>query len=346
MNVIIIPAYEPNESLIHLVCELKAADKTSLVVIDDGSNETYQPIFKKIQDLGFHVFHHEKNMGKGAAIKTGIIEANKIYDEISFYITCDADGQHLVKDILKIDQAAHKDFNQLILGARKQKKNSIPLRSRFGNWFSALYFRFSTGVILTDTQTGLRAIPFNLTDEALQIKENRYDYEMQFLMKIAKSSYPIHVIPIETIYINQNETSHFKPFVDSIRIYKQPLRFTIASLSSALIDLGIFTILFILLNGHILRAVTIASVTARLISGGYNFLLNRLWSFNNRSNTKQQIIRYGILYMAQLLSSIALVYILSSVFKFITIGKMIVDGTLFIISYFIQKHWVFKKKST
>ena len=345
MNVIIVPAYEPDESLVQLIGQLKACNYSSIIVVDDGSGDAFQSIFQSINDQHCYVVHHHQNMGKGAAIKTGIQVSNERFKNISYYITCDADGQHLLKDIQHIDEETHIDQKPLILGVRTRKRKNTPFRSRFGNWFSALYFRLSTGVYIADTQTGLRAIPFDLTAEALAVKENRYDYEMQFLMRVARSSYPIKSIPIETVYFEANKKSHFKTVLDSIRIYKQPIRFTIASITSAIIDLGLFTLLFYFFEGHLLRAVTIASIIARLISGSYNFMMNRLWSFNNRANIRHQFFRYGALYVTQLLLSIAFVYLLSQMFKYITFGKMIVDGTLFVISYFIQKHWVFNKKT-
>jgi putative flippase GtrA len=316
----------------------------NIIVINDGSNQTFDPTFEEVRSLGCTLVTHDTNQGKGAAIKTGIRYANQQFKTISSYITCDADGQHLAKDIFHLYEEANRDPYSLILGVRNQKLNHVPLKSRIGNAFSSFYFRISTGRKCPDTQTGLRVIPFSLTTDALELKENRYDYEMVFLTKIARKSFPIRFIPIETIYVDQNSQSHFKPIHDSVLIYKQPLRFAIASLSSAFIDLSIFTLLVFLLKGTLLQNVAIASVTARLISGYYNFLMNRLWSFNHRGHVKPHLLKYGILYVFQLLSSIFLVTLLSSLFKYITFVKLLVDGSLFVMSYFVQKHWVFKKR--
>ncbi|TNF08947.1 MAG: glycosyltransferase [Bacillota bacterium] len=346
MNIIIIPAYEPTLSLISLIKDLKAYPIGPIIVIDDGSGSLYREIFETAGNLDCIVVTHETNLGKGAAIKSGIQEAQKRFKDINAYITCDSDGQHLPQDIFNIYEKSIEYPNHFILGVRKHRQKGIPLKSKLGNIFSSFYFRLSTGVSCPDTQTGLRAIPVLLTEDALGIKENRYDYEMVFLTKQAKSGFPMYYVDIDTIYIENNRASHFKPIKDSILIYKQPIRFTLASISSAVIDIGIFTLLILILKGTLLESVAIASITARLISGYYNFLMNRLWSFNNRENIKSQLIKYGILYVIQLLSSIFLVTFLAHIFSFITYVKLVVDGTLFVISYFIQKHWVFRKKST
>jgi glycosyltransferase involved in cell wall biosynthesis len=346
MNIILIPAYEPASSLINLIKDLQTYPIGPIIVIDDGSGEKFQDIFNDAEKLNCIIVKHEVNKGKGAAIKSGITEAQQRFENIHAYITCDADGQHLPKDIFRIFETSKEYPNHFILGVRKHRQKGIPLKSKIGNAFSAFYFRFTTGVKCPDTQTGLRAIPVSLTDDALNISENRYDYEMVFLTKQAKSRFPMKFIDIDTVYIENNRASHFKPIKDSILIYKQPIRFTLASISSAIIDIGIFTLLILILKGTLLESVAIASVTARLISGYYNFLMNRLWSFNNRENIKSQLLKYGTLYVMQLLSSIILVTLLAHIFRFITYVKLVVDGTLFVISYFIQKHWVFRKKST
>ena len=345
MNAIIIPTYQPDHHLNQLVKELFALGLKQIVVVDDGSTKDHQSLFNILEKQGCQVLHHPSNMGKGAAIKTGIKYVYDHLDLITGYITCDADGQHQSADILNISTKLTENPNSIILGSRDFSNKDVPLKSKVGNRFSSFYFKAATGVKCNDTQTGLRGIPASLTNEALAIEENRYDYEMTFLTKVAKKSYPILFVPIETTYIDDNSSSHFKPLLDSFRIYKKPLRFALSSILCAVVDLSIFALLTTFLDKNIVVLVTIATITARIISGILNFLLNRNWSFNRRSGSiKRQFKRYFVLYIAQLLLSILFVTLLSVLPINLTVIKLFVDSMLFIGSFFIQKNWVFRKQ--
>jgi len=342
MNMILIPAYEPSNELISLVKELKLANK-EILIINDGSAKEYEPLFQTCKHFGATILSHEINQGKGKAIKTGIAYIQNTYPNIDGIITCDADGQHLTKDILHIDETLMKDTDTLILGVRDFQSDAVPRKSRFGNSFSRLYFKLNTGIKCYDTQTGLRGIPKNLFKEALSIEENRYDYEMNFLLEIAKTKKKLIQIPIDTVYLDQNSSSHFRPIMDSIRIYKVPLKFLVIGLLSAAIDLGVFTIISSTLDDLLLKVVLISTMTARIISGGFNFLMNRAWSFKSHLPIHKQFGKYLILYFIIMGLSSLFVYLLSFLPMHLTLVKAMVDAILFIVSYVVQKHWVFKK---
>ena len=349
MNVIIIPAYQPNHLLIHLVDDLLALNFNIIIIVDDGSRTDTAPLFASLEAKKCHVVHHSINLGKGAAIKTGIQYAQDTFPEVSGYITCDADGQHQAKDILNISNTLSLNPTSLVLGSRDFSSPNVPKKSRMGNRFSSFYFKLTTGISCHDTQTGLRGIPKSLRALALSIKENRYDYEMTFLTTAAKLGHPLIMTPISTVYLDSNASSHFRPFVDSVRIYKEPIKFALSSLLCAGVDIGLFTLISLLLNDSILKVVFIATVIARIVSGILNFLLNRRWSFKNLGSIKRQFIRYFFLYLLQLGLSITFVTLLSVLPIHLTWIKLIVDFILFIGSFVIQKNWVFgaqRSKST
>ncbi len=344
MNIIIIPAYNPKDNLKQLIIEIKHKTPNPIVIINDGSKEECDDIFYFAKKQGCHVVDHFSNHGKGASIKTGLNYALETFKEASGFVTCDADGQHLASDILKVSNSLDLHEDALILGVRDFTEKDVPFKSKLGNNISAFYFKHTTKVTVSDTQTGLRGIPVPMLEEALNVEENRYDYEMIFLMNIAKSSCDIVEVPIATIYLNNNEQSHFRPVVDSYRIYKKPVRFAITSLSSALIDIGLFTVLTLFLDQDIALLVFTSTVIARLISGSYNFMLNKLWSFSSKGSYKNEFRKYFILYITQLVLSILFVTSLSSISMNLTFIKVIVDTLLFVGSYILQKNWVFKNK--
>jgi glycosyltransferase involved in cell wall biosynthesis len=346
MIAILIPAYQPNQLLKQLVDELLALKLQLLIVIDDGSDSACEPLFLELEQAGCHVLHHPTNQGKGATIKTGIAYAVATFPELSGVVTCDADGQHRPADILRVADALKAQPQALILGTRDFSQSDVPKTSRMGNRFSAMYFKLTTGITCHDTQTGLRGIPRDLNALALEITENRYDYEMTFLTRAAKSGVPLVTVDIATVYLNKNAASHFRPFVDSIRIYREPLKFTLASILSAAVDLGIFSLLTRLLSGTLIQLVFLATIGARITSGLVNFILNRRFSFRVVTSVRRQFLRYLLLYGVQLSLSICFVYLLAFLPIHLTLIKLFVDFVLFLGSFFIQKNWVFKQPST
>ena len=80
-------------------------------------------------------------------------------------------------------------------------------------------FRLVTGQKVTDTQTGLRGMSTDLIPWLLNLDGNRFEYEFNMLLEGKKSGHQISEVPIETVYLEENESSHFLPIRDSISIY-------------------------------------------------------------------------------------------------------------------------------
>lgn len=338
---ILIPAYQPDEKLSHLIHQLHLLGLKDIIVVDDGSRKEIKSLFDTLVAQGCVVLRHAQNQGKGAAIKTGIRYILQRDGAIEGVVTCDADGQHAPKDIAALVAALRDNPEALVLGTRDFSLPQVPKQSRFGNRFSSLYFRFVTQKVCNDTQTGLRAIPNKLFSLAASIPQNRYDYEMMFLIDAALSGVVIQSVQIETLYLNQNASSHFRPIVDSIRIYKEPLKFTIASLMCTALDLGLFALLLWIIHSQSDFAVVVATLFARLVSGSFNFILNRKFSFRSKHALKPQLMRYGILYVFTLLTSAWTVQILADAFGMPILFKAIVDFILFLFGFVIQRNWVF-----
>jgi len=259
------------------------------------------------------------------------------------YITADADGQHLAKDVLQVSEALDTHPESIILGVRDFRKKNVPRKRQLGNRFSALFFQLMTGVICQDTQTGLRGFSAKFTDFSLAIPGSRYEYEMNFLSAAAKMKIPFSIVPIETIYYGKNGVSHFRTIADSLRIFETPLKFAAASLSCALVDLLIFTLMTHIISAKVYALVFIATVTARILSGVLNFVLNRNWSFNNYHAWSPQAARYLALFLFQMMASWLLVWGFSFLPAPLTVIKAIIDFALFVLSYVVQRNWVFAK---
>ena len=344
-TVVIIPTLDPDVRVVALVDELRGHGFSRFIVVDDGSAADREPLFAGLAHDGAHVLRHERNRGKGAAIKTALEATRSLFPDATHIVTVDGDGQHLPDDIARVCQVAQGHRGHIVLGIRDFKGADVPLKSRIGNAFSTAYFKLDTGIACPDTQTGLRAIPASLIPFALSVDGERYEYEMNFLIAAAKKDLPLAFAPIETVYENGNAGSHFSPVRDSARIYRQLLRFASSSLSCSLVDLGLFALITALLNLQTAALVTVATVVARMVSGALNFTLNRTWSFRDagspEGDARNQAVRYALLFFAQMTASGLLVTALSTLPLPLVAVKMLVDGCLFIASYFIQRNWVF-----
>lgn len=216
MDVVLIPAYEPDEQLIPLVRELTENGLTVLVV-DDGSGPDYADIFATVAAQAT-VLTHPVNRGKGAALKTGMQHIWDAMPQCEYFITCDADGQHSVRDVLRVQQTL-RDGNGFVLSVREHRKD-IPLRSKVGNTLSRVVYALLTNRFLPDNQSGLRGFARKHIEWMCCVAKDNYDYEMNVLYYAAKMGLHITILPIETIYINDNAASHFNPIKDTLRIYR------------------------------------------------------------------------------------------------------------------------------
>lgn len=221
---ILIPAYNPDSRLIQLAEELKAA-RLPVIVVDDGSACECQPIFETLAARGLAtVLRLHMNQGKGAAMKEGIAFIQRNFPDHDGVVAMDADGQHLVADAVLVGAVLEGGGGALILGARAFYR-SVPFRSRLGNIITRRIFNTLTGLRLTDTQSGLRGLPRRLFPELLGLGGTRYEFELEMLLLCRALRVPIREVPIHTIYLDKNRSSHFRPVADSLRIYARLARY-------------------------------------------------------------------------------------------------------------------------
>ena len=345
-SVLIIPSLNPDSRLTAYIKNLIHIGFSKIIVVDDGSAPQYQPIFDAVKSLPeCDLLVHAVNMGKGRSLKDAFNYYCQNYsDDFLGVITADSDGQHMAEDVGRLDTALAESAHALILGCRDFDEASVPWKSSFGNKMTRQVLRLFIGSArqeearshskaITDTQTGLRAIP-NMLIEALHTHT------------------PIKEIGIQTVYINANSETHFRPLADSFAIYSQIFstffKYTLASLSSFLLDYGIYSLLIMLL-GFLPLAPKIwtAAATARILSSLYNYTMNMSIVFKNSTGRRKTFIKYYMLCISQLACSSFLVWFtcLHTGLSEITI-KLFVDTLLFTASFAIQKNWVFQEERT
>lgn len=340
---IVIPVYEASKELRRIIGELLNTSVLAIIIVDDGS--THSPaadVLSDIYDRRVCVLAHRVNEGKGSALKKGF-EYLLANSEVDFrgVITADADGQHLITDVLRVAAASNKEPNNVVVGSRIFKKAGVPVRSRFGNIVTRAIFKIVTGVSVRDTQSGLRYLPRGCLNMICKIPGERYEFELSMLKEIANQGVGISQPEISTTYIDGNKSSHFRPLVDSARIYAVFIRFCAVSVLSALIDLMLFGLLM-----AATQSVIASTYIARVCSASFNFIGNRRFAFKaslQKYSTKAQATMYIVLAFLSASLSATLVQFVDSVsISHLVLAKAVIDIGLFVLNFGAQKILIFR----
>ncbi len=335
--IILIPAYKPREDMIDFVRKLRQITSEKILIVNDGSGKEYDQIFEEvINNKDVLVITHEKNRGKGAALKTGFQFVLDNYKEIAGVITADADGQHHEKDVYKISEMMGSDPSSLFIGTRSFDKK-IPFRSKIGNIVTRNIFKYLYKIKISDTQSGLRGIQKSHIKHFLNITFDRYEFETEMLLKCSKNNINIKEVGIQTIYKDNNSSSHFNPFLDSLKIYFVIFRYTISSLLSALVDFLVFIVVYPLLKNILLS--TYASRCISLIVN-YNLVSKKVFIGNEQKNT---FVKYISLVVISGTLSSGLIFILKNKIGIpVNISKIISETILYVVNFIVQREVIFK----
>ena len=359
---ILIPSLEPDDRLPAYIRNLSKAGFGRIVVVDDGSGEEYQSVFREVETIERTiVLHHDINHGKGVALKTGYQYILDHLPDVKRIITADADGQHTVQDCIHLIGKLDENKTAVFLGSRDFNLPNIPPKSRSGNKITSTVFKILYGVWLPDTQTGLRVFSREYLPFMLKVSGERYEYEMRVLIACATAKVPLIPVTIETIYENGNEGTHFHPIRDSYRIYKVILggfvKFMGVSMICFLTDQllfnffrgWLFPLLGIKLNVNLLWGLSLdntslANYTARFFSAILNFRLNRDLVFKVKSQ-KGTALRYAVTAVGIIILSTLGIKGLSLIGMAPWLSKILVDTILYFLSYRVQQQWVFKEEA-
>ncbi|MCA0294774.1 MAG: bifunctional glycosyltransferase family 2/GtrA family protein [Actinobacteria bacterium] len=335
--IVLIPSYEPDDRLPALVADLTGFAGVRVVVVDDGSGPDYAPVFARTASAGARVLTGEVNRGKGAALRVGFahIRAEHPGEPV---VCADSDGQHTVLDILRVAAAiADGDRVQpdMVLGVRRFT-GRVPLRSRVGNVFTAGLFALVTGCRITDTQTGLRGYPHRTLAWLEEVPGDRFEYELNLLLRAARERLRIEQVEIATVYLADNASSHFRPVLDSLRVLRPLAGYAASSLAGFGVDAAALFVLYAV-SGNLALSV----VAARLLSATVNFLLNRHVVFGAaRAPLWPAVRRYALLAAGILAANLALMELLTPALG-VVVAKVLTEVGLFAVGYAVQSRLVF-----
>ena len=349
---VILPSLDPDHRLIEVANGLLEAGFKHIVVVDDGSDEAHKHFFDELRaHPQCSVLVHEVNKGKGRALKDAFEYVREKLPELKGVVTIDGDGQHLLPDIIACSERMLDEGDKVVMGCRDFSQPDVPPRSVAGNRFTAAMFLVCYGIRITDTQTGLRAIPAQFLEPFCGIEGERFEYETNMLLQMKRMGLKFVEQPIATVYDKEEYSSHYNALKDSWRIFKVMFKYLISAGASFLIDYGIFTLVNTVFGARLgVHSILIATVIARVFSSFVNFNANNTMVFGNKGNYRRAILRYYAVCIPQTLISAGLVtWLVRLIFGGTatlgaTLVKFVVDTILFFINYNIQREWVFSNK--
>ena len=208
---VVIPCFNEGAGIAALVAAVRLQFPRVLVVDDGSTDDT--PV--RAQSAGAKVVRHAQNLGKGAALKTGLSQARKQGFEWAF--TLDGDGQHAPDDMPAFLQCAEQTGALLVVGNRMHNTRAIPwLRRQVNCWMSRQLSR-RAGKHLPDSQCGFRLIHLG-TWAALPLKTEHFEVESEMLMAFLAAEHPVAFVPIQVI--SRSRSSHIHPVADSLQWWR------------------------------------------------------------------------------------------------------------------------------
>ncbi|WP_307864291.1 glycosyltransferase [Agrococcus sp. TF02-05] len=333
MAVILICALDPDERLVRLV---EALAPRTIVVVDDGSGAAAAAIFDAVRARGATVLVHATNRGKGAALRTGIAHVRAAHPG-RHIVTADCDGQHRPQDVAAVESAL--DGSSLVLGERRFT-GAVPARSRAGNAVARRMFALASGVPVMDAQTGLRGLPCGALHWIGAVPGDRFEHEQRVLLAAARRGVAIRGVPIATVYLDRNASSHFRPLRDSVRV-AAPLLAPIARFAA--IGLGCFALdaLLVVALTAILGAAGPAAALARIVSGTVHFSAGRRWMFAADGSVRCQARRYALLAAGTIAVGALALQLAVSAGASLLLAKLGIDAALAVLTYLALRFGVF-----
>lgn len=207
---VVIPAFNEGLRLPLVVNEVKkyVAD---IIIVDDGSNEKNSAVIAQLIDQAT-VIRHRINLGKGAAMRTGVEAA--IARGAEAIVLMDGDGQHQASDVSRLLKKLESEDLDIVFGSRTIGKD-MPLVMMLGNKFLSLCSSFLFGLYVSDTQSGFRAFRTRAYP-ALCWDSPRYAVETEMIANAAKKKLKSGEVQVQTIYHDDYKGT---TVIDGLRIF-------------------------------------------------------------------------------------------------------------------------------
>ena len=203
---IIIPAYNASKTIQKLISKIQNhIPLNDIFVINDGSKDNTLEILRSEK---INVINLKQNQGKGFAIKKSIDYLKSNHFSYNYLIFIDSDLQHNPDEIPKFIDYQKQNNSNLIIGRRSMKLGKMPFQRILSNKIVSFFASLFAHQQIPDAQSGYRLIDFDKL-KTIDIQADRFDIEVEMILKFGKKNYKIDSIPIETIY-NSDNLSYIK----------------------------------------------------------------------------------------------------------------------------------------
>lgn len=214
---ILIPAYNAQKTLGSVLKKIEPL-KIDTFVVDDGSSDLTKEVALEHR---VNLLRHPKNLGKGAALRTGFEHILK--EDYQFVITLDADGQHDPSEIPQLLKIFKKVQPDILIASRAADFHRMTFLRRFWNRLGVKAVARYCHSDITDSQSGFRVIRVDVLKE-VTLSTHRFETELELLMKACKKGFSVLSVPITPHIIDGTDSSHFRPVADTWAVCKLFLR--------------------------------------------------------------------------------------------------------------------------
>lgn len=357
----IIPALNPTDSFLQLLemLQLNGVASSNIIVVDDGSREESKYYFDIAkQKYGTEVLQHPENEGKESALKTGFNYVLENFENHHGVVTLHLNGKHSIDTLQRCVNLFYDENEAFVFGTRYYKyPDGQENEDEWAKTYSDSILQAITGLEFKNRKTGMMVLPMTYIDELVQIEGEDESYEVNIALFARNNQIRRIQVLIETVHMdsseediseNSEQSESQKPRNPLLRFFDYNavfLKYIISAVTTFIIDNGLFTIVLALFMVDTFVGITISTGVARLVSSIVNYLMNRFFVFKGAGD--ESTVKFFALTAVKIVISAILVSMINSVVTFIhtTILKIIVDGFLFLISYYIQKKYIFGEEA-
>lgn len=350
----IIPLSAPDEATAGYIEDLIKNKAEDIILVTDNE-KSHEDFLRKAADHSEVTVVYAKKPGRGAAIREAFRFLSENRKDTDGALCCEEDGRYPYEALDICIKAFEKDPGCVVMGSRDPEKENIPVKKRACSKISGLVYRFATGIRLKDTQSSLRLIPAGYFEYFAKLPGKSKDYETRMLIGIMNKKISYTEVSVPVISHDEKDRKNLSTFKDRIIVYSIVLayflKFAISSVSSYLIDMGIYALLLFFLENRLSVGgqVLVCTVVSRIISSLFNFTINRKTVFKATDKLAAATVRYYIIAVIKLAASYALIYFFTDLLGITGFAQLIikalVDIVLFLFSFQFQKNWVFKNKN-
>lgn len=349
-SAVILPVKDPDDSLLEYIKGLISNGVKKLIVVDDGSEADCGDLFDEIKELPqCDLIRQEENCGIAWALKDAMDHYldkgyNEVYNGVAYveYL-----GRYAYSDIERVSEAMDSNPESIIISERTFD-DGVEKNKKIGNRIMIMIYDFLYGIRVKDPQSGLRGFPNKIIPRIMKV--DGVDYEYMINMVIEGQKHGMKPVCLKNEKISTNAQVFTKPYPKKNAgfIYKHLIihfiKYIISALVSFALDVTLFQIFVGMLQPYHEAYILMATIFARAISSVWTFTFNRKVVFHSKDNLIKSLLKFYGLVAIQMFSSGVLVTLIFRAIRIIpeAVIKVIVDFSIFLISYKVEKQFIFK----